>query len=127
MSHVYWQRGRSLRKWKDNPELGLWCHIQRNAYTNDKLSPDRVTRLEKLGFVWDPLTAAWEEMFAELVAYKQTHGDCNVPRYWNDNPFLGNWCHTQRRTYKSNKLSPNRFKRLDEIGFVWRSKKRIQE
>ncbi|MSP42222.1 MAG: hypothetical protein EXR08_02460, partial [Alphaproteobacteria bacterium] len=31
--------------------LGRWVHTQRSA--RDKLSPDRRSRLDELGFVWD--------------------------------------------------------------------------
>ena len=106
-------------QWKDDSKLGRWCSHQRSIYNSNKLSPDRITRLEQLGFVWDPLAAAWEEMFAALATYKQIHGDCNVPRTWHDNPALGIWCGNQRPNYKSNKLSPDRIVRLEQLGFVW--------
>jgi superfamily II DNA or RNA helicase len=106
-------------KWIHNPELGKWCGHQRTNYKKDALSQDRVKRLEQLGFVWDLLATAWEEMFAALRAYKETHGDCNVPWGWKDNPALGSWCNNQRTTYKSKKLSPDRVRRLEQLGFVW--------
>ena len=105
--------------WKDNPELGNWCSTQRSNYKDNKISSDRITRLEQLGFVWDPFAAAWEEMYAALTAYKQTHGDSNVPQGWKDNPKLATWCNNQRTIYKSNKLSTERAERLEQLGFVW--------
>jgi hypothetical protein len=36
--------------WKDNPQLASWCANQRTKYKNDKLSPDRIKRLENLDF-----------------------------------------------------------------------------
>ena len=104
-------------RWADNLDLVSWCSVQRRAYRRKKISLDRLTRLENLGFVWDQLTTSWAEMFAELTAYKQTHGDCNVPRDWAGNPELATWCSTQRKTYKRNKLAADRVKRLEEIGF----------
>jgi len=53
-------------------------------YKTGELSPDRIKRLEQLGFVWNPNTAVWEKMFAALTAYKVTYGDCNVPEGWKD-------------------------------------------
>lgn len=107
------------REWKDNPSLADWCNNQRTICTNNKLSPDRTKRLKQLGFVWNPLEAAWEEMFAALTAYMQAHGDCNVPHRWKDHPGLGVWCGTQRQSYKNNKLPTERAKRLEQLGFVW--------
>jgi len=105
--------------WKDNPQLAQWCSRQRKIYKNSKLSPDRFRRLEDIGFVWDPFVANWEEMFAALLNYKQTHDDCNVPNEWEENPDLGQWGQRQRNVYKKDKLSPERIKRLEDIGFVW--------
>ena len=107
------------RGWKDNPQLAEWCQRQRNVYKNKKLLPDRLKRLEDIGFAWDPLVANWEEMFAALVNFKQSHGDFKVPKKWDENPTLGDWCQKQRNIYKSNKLSPDRIKRLEDIGFEW--------
>ncbi|MEQ1726663.1 MAG: Helicase associated domain protein [Sphingopyxis sp.] len=107
------------KKWKDNPELGEWCQRQRNVYKKNKLSPDRYSRLEGIDFVWDPLVENWEEMFSALVNYKQTHGDFKVPKKYDESPTLGVWCQLQRSAYKSNKLSPERIRRFDDIGFEW--------
>ena len=107
------------KRWKDNPELAQWCQRQRNVYKNNKLSPDRFRRLEDIGFVWDPLVANWEEMFAALVNYNQAHSDCKVHNKWAENPELGPWCTRQRKAYKNNKLSTERIKRLEDIGFEW--------
>jgi hypothetical protein len=105
--------------WKDNPNLGIWCTTRRKAFRNNKLSPDQINRLEDLGFGWDPLAAAWEEMFGALIAYKQAHGDCNVPQRWENNPGLGMWCQNQKSAYKKNYLSPDRVKCLEDLGFEW--------
>ena len=32
--------------------LGLWCTTQRAVYTKQELSPERIHRLEKIGFMW---------------------------------------------------------------------------
>jgi superfamily II DNA or RNA helicase len=107
------------RQWKDNPKLGNWPRIQRRNYKNNKLSADRVKRLEQLGFVWNPIGDAWDQMFDALAAYKQTHGDCDVSRRWKGNSKLELWCTTQRAMHKNNKLSADRVKRLEQLGFVW--------
>ena len=107
------------QKWKDNPELGTWCCTQRTRYKINKLAGERIIRLAQLGFVLDPFITAWEQMFTALVAYKQTRGNCNVSQKWKDNPELGTWCGTQRKTYKRNELPPDRIARLQQIGFVW--------
>ena len=49
-------------------KLGIWVGTQRSK--KETLSPERIQRLNDLGFVWDPLTQQWEESFKALVAYK---------------------------------------------------------
>ena len=53
----------------------------------------------------------------QLVDYEQVHGDCNVPREYKENPQLGEWVGTQRR---STSMSEERRKRLNSIGFTWK-------
>ncbi len=106
-------------RWQDNPKLGSWCNDQRKLFKENKLLADRTTRLEQLGFVWDPLAASWEGMFSALKIYKQTHGHCNVSILDPKNKELGQWVSEQRTTYTRDKLDKSRKSRLDDLGFVW--------
>ena len=76
-------------------QLAKWVNIQRMSKNKGKLEPARVQRLNELGFVWDAIGESWEEMFGRLVAYKQKHGDCLVPRSYSDKQ-LATWVDTQR-------------------------------
>ena len=77
--------------------------------------------MEAIGIDWNSLNTQWEKMFASLCKYKEVHGHCNVPQKYIENPELGIWVSTQRS--KKYSLAPERIKRLDEIGFVWKTKK----
>ncbi len=72
----------------------------------------------------DLYAANWEEMFAALVTFKAQHGHCNVPRRYAENPPLGLWVGRQRKDYNSGKLSAQRIKRLNALGFRWSLQKR---
>ena len=100
-------------------KLGQWVINQRTRKTS--LSADRIQRLENLGFVWDSNEAAWEKGFTQLVAYKATYGDCNVPvKFVTENGMkLGQWVDRQRQFYKNGKLSADRIQRLEALDFVW--------
>ncbi len=98
-------------------KLWVWVRKQRQSGGKDSLSKDRLQRLVEIGFDWDPRASLWEEMFAELLAYKAEHGDVNVPDNW-PTP-LGAWVGKQRNTKRTNILSLDRLHRLNEIGFVW--------
>ena len=69
--------------------------------------------------------ACWEAKFAELVAYAEEHGDCNVPRRFEANKELGHWVMRQRAQYRllmegrGSSMTEERIAKLNEIGFVW--------
>ena len=37
-----------------NPKLSSWVKRQRRSYKAGQMYPSRISRMEKLGFVWDP-------------------------------------------------------------------------
>ena len=99
--------------------LGRWVVVQRT--TKNTLSPERIRRLDDLGFVWDPRAQQWEDNFQALVAYKAEFGNCVVPaKFIYQGKKLGNWVATQRRNIDT--LSPERIRRLDDLGFVWKAR-----
>ncbi len=105
-----------------NERLCTWVQKQRQNYSKNKLAPKYIKKLEEIGFVWNPLIVAWEEMFFELCKFKQEHGHCNVKQKYLPNPQLATWVNTQRDQYKEGKCLPERIKRLEELGFVWDTK-----
>lgn len=105
----------------ENPSLGLWVLNQRIAHKKGELKRDIVTKLEALGFIWDIRESHWEEMYQKLIAYKNKHGDCNVPR-GNVESELGKWVSRQRSDYKRGKIKRDRKIRLETLGFIWDTK-----
>jgi hypothetical protein len=99
-----------------NRLLALWCTHQRSQYIKNKLSSDRVARLEALAFCWDLKAARWNERIAELIAFKKANGHCNVPQ---DGSPLGGWVCNLRQFYKKNRLSLERIAQLTALGFCW--------
>ena len=68
---------------------------------------------------------SWNVRYEELRAYRDIHGDCNVPTHNKDNPSLGHWVNTQRKEYriwsagKRSTMNQERVKMLEDIGFAW--------
>jgi len=50
------------------------------APANGKITPDRIRRLEAIGFEWDPQRAQWNIMLKKLTAFKDETGHCKVPK-----------------------------------------------
>ena len=102
-----------------NQQLGSWVSTQRSKFNKGNLSQDRQKKLEDIGVIWDPHTAAWEEQFAELIKFIEVHNHSNVPKEYPKNPALGAWISKQRKLFNQNKLSTERIERLEKIGMLW--------
>jgi superfamily II DNA or RNA helicase len=98
-------------------KLGVWVGVQRSR--KDRLTPSRIKRLNLLGFSWDPIAEYWEGNFAALQKFHKREGHCRVPgSHQVDGLKLGKWVIAQR--WKKDRISPDRLKRLNSLGFVWK-------
>lgn len=113
--------------YEENPQLAWWVVTQRKAYRSGQLEAERISRLNDLGFFWDPLEAQWYEMFQELVRYQAQFGHCLIARDWTGHPKLAPWVVAQRQARQHGNLSQPRTERLDALGFVWDQKEVILE
>lgn len=107
-------------QYKANPSLGSWVSIQRE--NQDKLSADKRTRLDALGFAWradikEQAQKQWYRMLGKLKAFQKQHGHCRVPEGWEGSPKLAIWVGMHRQ-YAYRLPSWKRAK-LDAIGFTW--------
>ncbi|MDB2663277.1 Helicase associated domain protein, partial [Paracoccaceae bacterium] len=100
----------------DGFKLGKWVSTQRRYL--DKMTNERKDQLDSIGFVWDVFSHAWEQGYNTLVQFKEMTGHCHVPQECELEGYkLGRWCSIQRRDV--DKLSSERKKRLEDLGFVW--------
>ncbi len=101
--------------------LGDWVGRQRAFFSAAKISRDRVSRLEALpGWVWNTLSADWENGFSHLKEYVDEMGDAVVSQsFVAKNGFhLGQWVTTQRSKRES--LELDRTTRLEALrGWSW--------
>jgi len=136
----YWaQRGhvRVLSSFvtEDGIHLGRWTKTQRLEFhkrqagqAND-MFPERIQKLEAIGFQWQDLThdEQWMLKYLALAEYKKKYGDARVPFNYvtADGTHLGQWARAQRREYKKrkeghkHKMTQKRLQKLQEIGFEW--------
>jgi glycosyltransferase A (GT-A) superfamily protein (DUF2064 family) len=113
---------------KDHARLGRWVGTIRGYRKQGKLSKERIRRLNQLGFVWDGrerkavearMEKAWESNYTALVKYQRAHGHCRVSTLSKNHARLGRWVSTMRGYRKQGKLSKERIRRLNQLGFVW--------
>ncbi|MDB2468416.1 Helicase associated domain protein, partial [Planktomarina temperata] len=96
----------------------LYGWIVRQRVLKDTLDPIKKEKLIKLGFVFDPISAAWEKGFFKLQEFWKRDGHCLVPANHEENGFkLGDWVSAQR--FKNN-ISDERNQKLESIGFDWK-------
>ena len=116
---VYKENNGNCNVPKKQGKLGNWVMTQRQLYKKGKLSRERSTHLEDIGFNWGTRKKGkdkpWEEIFNQLAVYKAKNGNYNVPFRHGA---LGIWVITQRKFYKKGKLAQKRATQLDGIGFV---------
>jgi len=122
------------QRYKENPQLGQWVHIQRIRYKhtigNPEMMNDRVLALKEIGFVWrerDRVDRAgidnhkWLTSYYQLCRFKAKHAHCKVPSTMIK---LSNWVTMQRQEYtkyldgKPSVISTNRRIALEKVGFI---------
>jgi len=103
--------------WKENGfRLGLWVAVQRREREN--ISPERLTRLDSLNFVWNAREGQWEQFFAELKKFHAREGHCRVPHSFMEGKLkLSNWIGGQRQNKAQ--LTDEQISRLNSLGFSW--------
>ena len=118
---------RSLCNWVGNQRQGY--HMLKCGKSSP-MSDDCIQKLESIDFRWslecfqlkNEYRVQWDARFQELKKYRETHGDCNVPRKHGP---LGNWVYKQRLDYRllqdgeSAHMSDDRIQKLESIDFGW--------
>ena len=104
-----------LKRYKPNPVFGLWTHHQRKAYNCERLHPERVEKLESLGFIWDITMRTWRKRYEELKKFKEKHGHFRVPAD-NDNQHLVRFLKLRQREWARGRLPDEHEGMLSLIG-----------
>ena len=119
------------RCWKSHPQckpfipsdypqyqmLEKFIMNQREARQKGRLGNERIVLLDSIGFPWDHNEALWEHSY-NLLRGMKGHFPSSVSDEQTEKR-LYNWCLTQRRLRRRGKLSPEKIRKLDRIGFHW--------
>jgi len=104
------------------PSLSGWVKRQRRLKQQGMLRQDRWRRLQTLGLDWKigvSLDPRWENSFQRLLRYRRRFGHCHVPAEWAEDLKLGQWVVKMRLLNRAGRLSGEKVRRLNEVGFVW--------
>src|ERR1700674_2497444 len=108
--------------WEGTRSLSGWVKQQRDLKQQGVLSQDRWRRLKTLGLDWktgDSLDPRWDRSFLRLREFRRRFGHCHVPAKWAENINLSRWVVKLRRLNRAGRLSGEKLRRLNEVGFVW--------
>lgn len=72
--------------------------------------------MNAISFVWNTVTAMWEERFRRLNEWRKINGHCAVPIAQGE---LGTWVSKQRQLRKRGKLSKEKIAALNSLNFTW--------
>ena len=112
---------------KENKQIADWVLVQRRERKKGELEDYKIEELNKINFNWENVLPTsngidkhWQVKFDLLVKYKEQFNSVSVPQ---SNKEIGRWVNDQRVNFQRDKLSPQKIKMLNEIGFIWVAKK----
>lgn len=98
--------------------LGSWITSQRNAYKAQKLSEDKVRKLESIGMVWSPYEQQWNVGYEHAKQFYKANGNVDMSASYVtvDGYRLGEWLRSQKRSYQKGTLETHRIEKLKNVG-----------
>ncbi|MBI5685055.1 MAG: helicase associated domain-containing protein [Verrucomicrobia bacterium] len=105
-------------------ELARWITGVRYEYRHERLRSERIQQLKAIGFVFNAQAALaarrqarWEDRFREAAEYRLRHSNWHISKRDPKTQRIAAWMIAQRKEYAEGKLSPDRIRRLQAIGF----------
>lgn len=96
-------------------KLGLWCQRQRDNYNCNKrtMTLEKVKKLSDIGFDFDPKETEWNRRYEQYLRYIEEKSTTYISRRTDyEDEHLGAWVETQRKWYKTGKMSDERKEKL---------------
>ncbi len=108
---------------EENLNLYAWTMAQRQRTRKNinKLSPERINKLNEINFIWDQHEHSWNEKYQKLIEWKNINPDSlKWPSQRSKEPVeheLAVWFLKLRSDYKKGIIGEERFNKLVEINF----------
>ncbi|MCD7809773.1 MAG: Helicase associated domain protein, partial [Erysipelotrichaceae bacterium] len=107
---------------EDGTRLGQWLFRQRQLYRENKLTKDKIEKLNDIHIVWDKITQTkWFDGFNHAREFynEYKHLDVNRDYVSNDGYKLGQWINGQRKRYRNNLMSEEQETLLNSVHMIW--------
>ncbi|MBF0341048.1 MAG: helicase associated domain-containing protein, partial [Magnetococcales bacterium] len=108
-------------------QLAWWVAAQRKARLAGQLEPERIQRLDAIGFVWDAQEVLWLESFRGLEEFQKRFGHVLVPADWPEDPRLAAWVIAQRNIRLKGNMGEKHAALLEALGMIWDPKEAVAE
>ncbi len=97
--------------------LGVWMTHQRKKYRDGQLTADQISRLTRLGMVWET-DDGWENGFFHAKAFVMQRPGEPIPSGYTckDGYKLGTWWSNQRQRFAKGKMPAEQAERLAQLG-----------
>jgi hypothetical protein len=100
----------------------VYCSIRNpHAYSEPLKSSQKATKQTKQA-MREYEDKNWNKQYEKLVEFKRKHGNCLVPRSYQEDVSLGWWVTKQRYFHNKKTIQLDRKGLLDDIGFAWKVK-----
>lgn len=108
---------------KIDPLLQRWTRWQRILFYKERLSKERIKRLNEIKFPWSIQEGYWMKMYEALVKFRKQFGHTRVPYGWPAMPHLAPWVY--RTKISKAELPAQKIRLLDKIGFDWSLNRKV--
>jgi hypothetical protein len=111
-----------LKHSESGKKIGFWLMVQKIHRKTGMISNERRHLLESLGVKWKFQVSTWDFNFLLLLQFRDREGHVRIPvRHVEDGQRLGVWVRMHRDHRNSGTLCPEKERRLNEIGFIWKA------
>lgn len=94
--------------------LTKWAYRQRSLYKENALSEEQIDKLNALDFEWGDNDYKWFNQYNQVCDYIKKTGSVEIKK--KDNLKFYDWVRSQKRSYKSGRLSKDKIDMLTKIG-----------
>lgn len=100
----------------EDKQLVKWVARQRNLYTNNMLSEDRIAKLKAVNFIFSFNKEKWLVMYDRLLEYKKENNVDSFFRHIISDSTLSKWVQNQRRRKTLNQIEEDEYNLLLSLG-----------
>lgn len=102
-----------------------WIGGIKRDYESGVLSEDKIDALKKIDFDFSKnyISYDWTDYYKTLIKYIKSNNDIDINSIYRNVVYcdlkIGEWLHRQRNAYRTNCLTDEQIKKLEDIGLVW--------